>query len=495
LIGIAKEVKSVEKISAGTHDITMSLLILNYGNVTLHNIKITDDLTDAFPLPTTFSVKSVTSSDLTVNPNFNGDGDINLLLDGNTLDVGQSKVIELVVTVIPTSYGPYTNTARVYGTSPEDVEVSDLSQVGVDPDPDKDHDPTDNNENTPVKFDAHMFDPPYGIKTLDDSGQPVLKWTMVWINDTNIVDINATVHDPIPEETFFTPDLLDSGYGVPVGAPDDSTSLGVSCTSSTGTTTTLCYYEGPTTAHPRGQIIWKGVLGPDLGVTDPKDAKNAISITFGVTVLSTTVVRNEATIDSDINGDGDATDSGERFLVKASYVWDVTPGPLPDTGFAPDQISLLPKTKVAYDPLDDLWLEIPSLQVKTPILGVPVDGEGWDVSWLGTKAGWLTGTAYPTTAGNSVITGHVYLPNGTPGPFVDLGTLHWGDKVIIHYPGKEYVYEVREVNQVLPGNRTVFSHEERSWITLVTCQGYNEKTGEYAWRKIVKAVLISVTDE
>jgi sortase (surface protein transpeptidase) len=38
-------------------------------------------------------------------------------------------------------------------------------------------------------------------------------------------------------------------------------------------------------------------------------------------------------------------------------------------------------------------------------------------------------------------------------------------------------------------------HEEYSWLTLITCKTYNERTGEYLQRTVVRAVLIKVVDE
>jgi LPXTG-site transpeptidase (sortase) family protein len=462
---------------------------------------VTDDLTDTFPLPTTFEVQSITSTDTTLilnnnpdgTPIFTGSSNINLLGPGNSLEVGQSKSFTLVVRVIPTSYGPYSNSAIAYGTSPKNVTVNDLSQAGVDPDPDHDNDPRNNNAKTSASFTGRIFDPPFGIKTLNANLQPYLQWTMVWINDTNIVGVNAVVHDPIPVFTEYVPGLIDSGYGVPSGAPAGSTSLGVSCTAtegSTATTTTLCYYEGPTDTYPRGQIIWQGILGPDLGVVDPKDARNAISITFGVRVNDSLVVSNNAFIDSDLNGDGDVDDAGERSVALASFVWDITPANLPATGFAPNQVSLLPKQASLYNGLGNIWLEVPKLGLKMPIVGVPMEENIWDVSWLGDKAGWLDETAYPTSSGNSVITGHVYLPNGKPGPFIDLKKLSWNDIITIHVGDKQFNYRVRQAKLVKPDDLTVLKSESSSWITLVTCQGYDEESDSYLYRQVVRAVLV-----
>lgn len=38
----------------------------------------------------------------------------------------------------------------------------------------------------------------------------------------------------------------------------------------------------------------------------------------------------------------------------------------------------------------------------------------------------------------------------------------------------------------------VFKHEELDWVTLLTCEGYNPLTGDYLFRRMVRAVLVEV---
>jgi sortase (surface protein transpeptidase) len=35
-------------------------------------------------------------------------------------------------------------------------------------------------------------------------------------------------------------------------------------------------------------------------------------------------------------------------------------------------------------------------------------------------------------------------------------------------------------------------HEELPWVTLVTCRGYDEATGTYKYRVLVRAELVEV---
>lgn len=175
------------------------------------------------------------------------------------------------------------------------------------------------------------------------------------------------------------------------------------------------------------------------------------------------------------------------------------PDVLPGTGFAPGKITSLPAQpeELTYSSFSSLWIEIPSLNVQLPIVGVPISNKSeWDVTWLGNQAGWLNSTAFPTHKGNSVITGHVFDANGKPGQFATLNQLKYGDQIIIHSWGQQYVYEVRSTAIVNPKDtRTVIKHEELPWVTLLTCRGYDAKTNTYLQRYMVRAVQIKILPE
>ena len=170
------------------------------------------------------------------------------------------------------------------------------------------------------------------------------------------------------------------------------------------------------------------------------------------------------------------------------------PAALPSTGFPRGLVTALPKQPAAKAYTETaMMLSIPSLSVDMPIVGVPQSGDGWNVAWLGNNAGWLNGSAFPTWAGNTVITGHVWDASNNPGPFVNLKDLRYGDQVQIEAWGLTHTYEVRESKLLLP-NRvdTVMQHEEYDWLTLVTCEDYQFLWKNYSFRRIVRAVLVSV---
>lgn len=496
LIGLAKRAVSVTKVSANTYDVLYTFVIENYGNVTLHDLQITDNLNATFPSTTTYSVQSISSADLVVNASFDGDGDQQLLGSGNTLVAGDSKTLDVVVRVVPTVHGIFYNTATATAKDVNNHDVTDVSQNGSNPDSDGNGNPNNDSTPTPVDFGAHIYEPPYGVKTLSTSQMPTMTWTMNWINNQNILPITSVVHDPIPVGTEYLAKFTDSGIDPPAGAPAGSTSAGVECTVSGKSTTTLCYYEGPTADNPLGQVVWAGVLAPDYGVMDPTLADNKVTITFSVTYQQhAPVVNNTATIDTDLNGDGDTVDTGEQQVASASAGWVYEAVLLPATGFAPNSVTQLPAQPkaLAYSAMEEMWLEIPSLNMQSTIVGVPSTATGWNLTWIGKDTGWLNGSAFPTHAGNAVLTGHVVDANGNPGPFADITQLKYGDKIIIHAWNEQYVYEVREFDTISPNDfSTAFKHEDLSWITLMTCKDYDVESSTYLQRYLVRAVLIQV---
>ena len=45
---------------------------------------------------------------------------------------------------------------------------------------------------------------------------------------------------------------------------------------------------------------------------------------------------------------------------------------------------------------------------------------------------------------------------------------------------------------VSPNDASVMKHEDKSFLTLITCDTYNEKTGTYLRRVVVRAALVDV---
>jgi len=165
---------------------------------------------------------------------------------------------------------------------------------------------------------------------------------------------------------------------------------------------------------------------------------------------------------------------------------------IPVTGFAPGRVTKQDASaRLIYD-ATSLYLEIPVLKVKTPIVGVESNKGKWDVSWLQDQVGWLNGTSFPTWKGNSVLTAHVANADGKPGVFSRLKSLGLGEYVFVYSSGYRYTYKVVSNAYVQPNDSTVMKHEEKSYLTLITCDTYDEKTSTYLRRVVVRAVLVDV---
>ena len=170
---------------------------------------------------------------------------------------------------------------------------------------------------------------------------------------------------------------------------------------------------------------------------------------------------------------------------------------LPLTGFKPGESTVLPlqPEEKAYTEMGDMWLEIPKLKLKMPITGVPYVGSNWDLTWLSDQAGYLEGSTFPGQVGNTAITAHVVLADGTPGPFRSIEKLLWGDQIILHINGEKFIYELRQSINVLPSDYSLFRYDGYTWVTLITCDEYNKTTGTYLKRTMVKAVLVKTEVE
>lgn len=165
---------------------------------------------------------------------------------------------------------------------------------------------------------------------------------------------------------------------------------------------------------------------------------------------------------------------------------------IPVTGFRPHIITKLEGfARSNYDTMN-IVIEIPVIRVNNHVLGVPIKDGGWDVSWLQDQVGWLNGTAYPTWKGNSVLTGHVVNADGKPGIFSRLKHLGVGEFIYIYISGYRYTYMVESNQFVNPDDVTVFQHEDKAYLTLVTCERYDEESNSYLQRVAVHARLVDV---
>ncbi|MEM7734300.1 MAG: Ig-like domain-containing protein [Deinococcota bacterium] len=147
-LGVAKALSNVIiNPDNGSFELTFDFVVENLGNVAVSDVQLTDDLEAAFGAGN-FELISLTSDNLSVNPNFNGSSDINLLTGNDSLAAGEQATATLQVRVF--TAGSYQNSALVSGQDPLGNTITDTSTAGLDPDPDSDGDPTNNDDATQV---------------------------------------------------------------------------------------------------------------------------------------------------------------------------------------------------------------------------------------------------------------------------------------------------------------------------------------------------------
>jgi LPXTG-site transpeptidase (sortase) family protein len=301
---------------------------------------------------------------------------------------------------------------------------------------------------------------------------------------------DVVVTDTLPTGLDFVAGTLDCTSG---GQDPD-----VSCTYDAGTRTIRAEWSAFTRAGGNGQIRFR-VVGSDSLPTNgivtntanvewssmPGDQTTPVSFSDPANPYATERYYDPADL-INLYGDSDSLTlsplgSGGSFRI-------------PVTGFAPNAVTRLdPSTYKAYSPTN-LVVEIPVLKVKTNIVGVELKNGDWDVSWLQDQAGWLNGTAYPTWSGNSVLTAHVVNKDGKPGVFAKLKSLKVGEYIFVYNSGYRYTYKVVSNEMLKPNDISAFRHEDKAYLTLVTCDTYDEKSGAYLLRVAVRAALVDVRE-
>ena len=157
LLGVAKNLEGFVNNGDGSYRVTYLVTVQNYGNVPLSAVQVTENFAATFAGATfTGGAVTATTGGLTANVGFTGSAPNTALLTGaNTLVVGATGTITVVVTVTPGSnLGPYNNQVSAGATSPGGTpgNVTDLSANGTDPDVNGDGNPNNDASVTPVTF-------------------------------------------------------------------------------------------------------------------------------------------------------------------------------------------------------------------------------------------------------------------------------------------------------------------------------------------------------
>ena len=113
------------------------------------------------------------------------------------------------------------------------------------------------------------------------------------------------------------------------------------------------------------------------------------------------------------------------------------------------------------------YIDIPTIDAHLPIY------HGTDEEVLAKGVGHVPDTAFPIggIGNHSVLTGHTGLPSAKI--FTDLTELAEGDLFYIHILNETLVYEVDQIQVVLPSQLdNLLPVADRDYCTLVTCTPY-----------------------
>ena len=161
---------------------------------------------------------------------------------------------------------------------------------------------------------------------------------------------------------------------------------------------------------------------------------------------------------------------------------------LPRTGFAAGYATELAARPqgVVYGSTG-LTLQIPELGVAESILTVPnTDGE-YRVEWLGSSVGLLEGSSLPGR-GVAVLTGHNHLNNTESGPFLSLGSLEDGARVMVNdIRNNMQTYRVYGNYKIASdGFAEIADAVRENALVLITCED-ESVGGGYLNRRVILA--------
>ncbi len=134
-------------------------------------------------------------------------------------------------------------------------------------------------------------------------------------------------------------------------------------------------------------------------------------------------------------------------------------------------------------------VSIPSLDVQMGVTEFRLNGTGWDIHPWETSIGHLQGTGWFDAPGNIALGAHSWMPDRTPGLFVNLHTLSAGDEVIVNVNGEERRYNVTSVSSVSMNDLRVIYPTDHEQLTLITCDSssFDPNSEMYYQRIIVTA--------
>ncbi len=225
------------------------LQVRNTGSAVAEDVRLTDDLIGLIGTLVPGSVQTSQGSVVTQTP----------VLEVNLGDLAAGSSATVSFRVVADEPGLLTNQAEARDA--DGNTATDSASVPV------------------VVFEP--FDPPSGLKVVNDDGMPQLEWTMVWLNPNDSYVMPLRVVDPVPANSTFVAGSLE-------------------CIANGASQTNLCAFDAA-----NDEVVFEGQIGPDPGATGETDSQNAVIIVFRVEIENLArAVSNQARAQWDEDGDG-----------------------------------------------------------------------------------------------------------------------------------------------------------------------------------------------
>ncbi|MFN4764657.1 hypothetical protein ACKGJN_16120, partial [Gillisia sp. Q332] len=309
IIGVAKALTAGPSILPdGSYNLSFTLTVRNYGDVPLNNVQVTDNLDAAFGAGT-YSVTALSASaGFTVNGSFNGSSDQNLLSASTAMAINEIRTIVISLNVTPTTAGPFANQASGTATGPGGTSTTDVSQNGLNPDPDNDGNPGNNNVVTPATFPENpeigLAKRLVGTPINNNDGTYTVNYEFNVKNTGDVILYNVQVTDNLTTTFSGAPVVVKSINSTGFTVNDLYTGTGIN---------NLLSETGNTLAVGETKIITLSVDVAPTGFANPpppvvynNSATSAGTSAFGTTVND--ISHNGIDVDPENDGTGNNSD-------------------------------------------------------------------------------------------------------------------------------------------------------------------------------------------
>jgi len=312
VIGVAKTITEVIVNTDHSYEVHYSVIAENLGNTMLTDVALFENLSNTFPLPTTFSISvpPVATGTLIANTAFDGVSDTNLLLPSSTLATGAADTVTFAVKIVVDGYfGPFDNVVTGIGEN-NGIFTTDTSDNGVITDANGNNNPNEPGENDPTIL-VLSPDPEIGL------AKELVNVTEQY-DGSYIVVFNLTVEN-LGNDTLYNVQVTDD---LSQAFPSPATFQVVSAPVATGTLTANDSYNGVTDIN---------LLDNTASMLDPGQTEHiqfkvrvfthsvrtrtfyniAVTEALGTMGIAVTDTSTEGTI-TDINGNGIANEELEN---------------------------------------------------------------------------------------------------------------------------------------------------------------------------------------